>query len=138
MGRVRAGLYFTPATDRIEPSRPGWPPGSSASQAEADASRDHVVLYGGSSSRRRASDAAAAIPPARPGQDRGGTLRLLRRYRRRITAYAASAPAMSDRLEALEKEYGAIANAPAPAQWNAQRKLLRALDASGAGAAVRY
>jgi hypothetical protein len=57
-----------------------------------------------------------------------------------IDAYAAAAPGLSERLQHLKKEYGAIANAPAaaPAQWNAQRKLLRQLDAAQPSAGVRY
>jgi hypothetical protein len=58
-----------------------------------------------------------------------------------INAHAATAPALSERLQYLRKEYEAIANGPvaaAPGQWNAQRKLLRQLDATQAGAGVRY
>jgi hypothetical protein len=50
-------------------------------------------------------------------------------------------PVLSERLQYLRKEYDAVANAPvaaAPAQWNAQRKLLRQLDTTQAGAARRY
>ncbi len=135
MGRVRVA-YTSPGDGSHRTVEAGITARFGASQAAADASRDHVVLAAVVEQTTR-ERAAAAIRLRDQGRIEEATA-LFRQNSADITAYAAGAPALSDRLEALKKEYGAIANAPAPAQWNAQRKLLRALDASGAGAAVRY
>jgi Ca-activated chloride channel family protein len=110
-----------------------------AAQAEADASRDPAVLAAvvEQTTRERAAAAIRLRDAGRHEEARA----LFQQNVGEIAAFAAGGVALPGRLQQLQQEYGAVANSPAaaaPAQWNAQRKLLRALDAAGAGAGVRY
>jgi Ca-activated chloride channel family protein len=135
VGRVRV-VYTSPGDGSRRTVEAGIAARFGSSQVEADASRDHAVLAAviEQTTRERAATAVRLRDEGRIEE----AVALFRQNTADIDAYAGSAPALSDRLQTLKKEYGAIANAPATAQWNAQRKLLRALDATGAGAAVRY
>jgi len=111
----------------------------SPSDADVKAGRDNTVLESVLEQATR-ERTAAAIKLRDQGRHEEARA-LFQQNVSEISAYAATAPALSERLQYLRKEYGAIANAPAaaaPAQWNAQRKLLRQLDTTQAGAASRY
>jgi Ca-activated chloride channel homolog len=110
------------------------------SQAEADvkAGRDNTVLESvlEQTIRERTTAAIALRDQGKYEEARA----LFQQNVSEIGAYAAIAPALSERMRYLRKEYDAIANAPAaaPAQWSAQRKLLRQMDTMQAGAGTRY
>jgi Ca-activated chloride channel homolog len=109
----------------------------SPSDADVRAGRDNIVLESVIEQTTRERTAAAVALRDQGKHDEARAL--FQQNVSEIGAYAATAPALSERLQYLRKEYDAIANAPsAAAQWNAQRKLLRQLDATQAGAASRY
>jgi Ca-activated chloride channel homolog len=111
----------------------------SSSDADVKTSRDSTVLESviEQTTRERTAAAIALRDQGRHEEARA----LFQQNVSEIGAYAATVPVLSERLQYLRKEYDAVANAPvaaAPAQWNAQRKLLRQLDTMQAGAASRY
>jgi Ca-activated chloride channel homolog len=111
----------------------------SPSDADVKAGRDNIVLEAVLEHTTR-ERAAAAIKLRDQGKHEEARA-LFQQNAAEIGAYAATAPAMSGRLLHLRQEYDSIAKTPAaaaPGQWNAQRKLLRQLDTTQAGAGVRY
>jgi Ca-activated chloride channel family protein len=138
LGRVRVA-YTSPQDGSAQTLDAAIRGRFSASETEAQKSRDNLVL--GSVLEQVTRERSAAAVELRDAGKHEEARALLRQNVTEIDAYAASAPALSERLQHLKKEYGAIANAPAaaaPAQWNAQRKLLRQLDAAPPSAGVRY
>jgi Ca-activated chloride channel family protein len=138
LGRVRVA-YVSPHDGSRQSLEAAISGRFTLSEADAKASRDSKVLESVVEQTTR-ERAAAAIKLRDQGKHEEARA-LLRENSAEISAYAASAPALSERLQYLRKEYDAIANTPtaaAPAQWNSQRKLLRQLDAAQPGAGVRY
>lgn len=137
LGRVRVA-YTSPQDGSAQTLDAGISGRFSASDAETKTSGDNVVL--GSVLEQTTRERSAAAIRLRDQGKHEEARALLQQNVTEIDAYAAAAPALSERLRYLKKEYGAIANAPAaaPGQWNAQRKLLRQLDATQPSAGVRY
>jgi Ca-activated chloride channel homolog len=138
LGQVHV-VYTSPQDGSRQTLEAGINGRFSRSDAEVQASRDTTVLESviEQSTRERT---AAAIQLRDQGKNEEARA-LLQQNMAEINAYAASAPTLSGRLQYLLKEYGSIANtspAAAPSQWTAQRKLLRQLDTTQAGAGVRY
>lgn len=111
----------------------------SASDKDASASRDDTVLAAvvEQTTRERTVKAIALRDQGKIEEARA----LLQQNAAEIEAYQVRAAAPSARLQQLQQEYGAIAKASAaafPAQWNAQRKMLRQMDRAPAGSGVRY
>jgi Ca-activated chloride channel family protein len=111
----------------------------SASKEEAVASLDPAVQEAviEQATRERAQRAIALRDQGKNEE----AARLFRENAGEIGSYLAQAPKPSPVLQQLQSQYRAFADtavAAPPAQWNMQRKLLRALDARSPGAGARY
>jgi Ca-activated chloride channel family protein len=138
LGRVRVA-YMSPHDGSTQSLEAGISGHFSPSDADVKASRDNKVLESVVEQTTR-ERTAAAIKLRDQGKHEEARA-LFRENAAEISAYAASAPALSERLQHLRKEYDTIAKTPtaaAPGEWNSQRKLLRQLDAAQPGAGVRY
>ena len=137
LGRVRVA-YTSPQDGSAQALDTGIAARFSMADAEVTTSRDNLVL--GSVLEQTTRERSAAAVKLRDEGKHEEARALFQQNVSEIDAYAAIAPALSERLQHLKKEYGAIARTPAaaPGQWNEQRKLLRQLDATQPSAGVRY
>jgi Ca-activated chloride channel family protein len=139
LGSVR--VAYTAPSDGVRHTLDSTVSGSfSESAAAVAASRDLRVMEAVvEQSTRERTAAAIRLRDQGKGEEAQA---LFKANVAEIKAYTAGQAKPSERMQQLIAEYGAIAAAPpaaAPAAaWNQQRKLLRQLDTTQAGAGVRY
>jgi Ca-activated chloride channel family protein len=137
-GRVRVA-YTVPETGAQRSIETAIGGRFSGSKEEATASLDRAVQEAVIEQTTRARAQAAILL-----RDQGKyeeAARLFRENAGQIESYLATAAKPSPVLQQLQSQYNSFADtavAAPPAQWNVQRKLLRALDARSPGAGPRY